>query len=317
MSNPELRRGPKPKNVPLSSLSLLGILFAVFLWGFSFPLLKVALEVVEPITLAALRFAIGLIPLLLYLVFNDGWNGIITPLKEDGKFFIGLAVMGIVLPNILQNYGMIWTTAHLSSIIQSSGPIFTIIMAVMLLREPFGINKALGSALALTGALLLVTEGGVTLTGSKFIGNFLVLMSAFSYSVSSVMSKKILEKYGPLTVAVVSMTIGTVILALLSIFENPVDGIVNLSPRIWVIVILLALLPGSLALLIWYKVLRTSELSRLILFIYLIPVFATAISVYWPGEVVTISTVLFALLIVCGVMIAQYEKRRSGRTAKM
>jgi drug/metabolite transporter (DMT)-like permease len=251
-----------------------------------------------------------LIPLLLYLVLKSGWSGIIIPLKEDWRFFFGLAVMGIVLPNILQNYGMIWTTAHLSSIIQSSGPIFTILMAVLLLKEPLGRNKVLGSALALTGTLLLVTEGGVILTGSKFIGNFLVLMSAFSYSVSSVMSKKILEKYEPLTVAVLSMVMGTIILAIFSIFENPIEGIIHLSPRIWVIIILLGMLPGSLALLIWYTVLKTSELSKLILFIYLIPVFATVISVYWPGEVITFSTVLFALLIIIGVMMAHYEKER-------
>jgi drug/metabolite transporter (DMT)-like permease len=307
----------KPKNLPLSKLSLIGILFAVFTWGLSFPMLKIALEVVPPITLGALRYGIAAILLILYLALKRGLDSIIKPLKEDWKFFFVLGLVGITLPNILQNYGMIWTTASLSSIIQSSGPIFTILLAVIFLHEPLGINKVLGTTLALSGAILLVTEGGVKFTGSTFLGNFLILMSALSYSISSIMSKKILEKHGPLTIAILSMVIGTAILAIFSIFESPQEYILQLSLYHWFIVVILALLPGAIALLIWYVVLRTTEVSRLILFIYLIPVFATIISFFWLGEVITISTVFFAFLIVCGVMITQFEKiNKRGRTGK-
>ncbi len=314
MPNPEPIHEQKSKNVPLSSLSLIGILFAVFTWGLSFPLLKVALEGVQPITLAMLRFAIGLIPLLLFLALKGGWESIIVPLREDWKFFLCLGIIGIVLPNILQNYGMRWTDASISSIIQSSGPIFTILLAVLFLREPLGVNKVLGTALALSGAILLVTEGGGRFTGSTFIGNFLVLMSAVSYSFSSVLSKKMLEKHGPVTIALLSMVIGTLILAVLSIFESPQEHMAQISAYHWLIVVILALLPGTLALLIWYKILRTTEVSRLILFIYLIPVFATAISYFMLEEIITLNTVLFALLIVCGVMIAQYERSKKYHT---
>ena len=305
----------KPKNRPLSPLSLLGMLFAIFTWGLSFPLLKVVLDGgIQPITLAVLRYAIGLIPLLLYVAVKRDKDAVIRPLKEDWRFFLLLGLIGIVLPNLLQNYGMVWTTASLSSIIQSSGPIFTIILAVLLLREPLGINKMLGTALALTGALLLVTEGGVVFTGSTFLGNVLILMSAISYSFSSILGKKLLERYRPFAVVFLSMAIGTVILGVLSIFESPAENVGQISSYHWFIVVVLALLPGVAALLIWYTVLRTTEVSRLILFIYLIPVFATAISVIWLEEVITLSTLLFALLIVCGVMMAQYEgkKRRKN-----
>lgn len=304
----------KPKNLPLSSLSLFGILFAVFTWGLSFPMLKIALEVVPPITLGALRYGIAAILLVIYLALRGGLDTVIRPLKEDWKFFSVLGLVGITLPNIFQNFGMIWTTASLSSIIQSSGPIFTILLAVVFLHEPLGINKVLGTTLALSGAILLVTEGGVKFTGSTFFGNFLILMSALSYSISSIMSKKILEKYGPLTVAILSMVIGTAILAIFSIFESPQEHIPQISLYHWFIVVVLALLPGAIALLIWYMVLRTTEVSRLILFIYLIPVFATIISYFWLNEVITIITVFFAFLIVCGVIVAQYEKARSRQT---
>jgi drug/metabolite transporter (DMT)-like permease len=295
-------------NLPLSLFGMLGLLFAVFCWGLSFPLLKMALDEIEPITLGAIRYIIGVAPLIIYLIAIGGKESFLRPLKEDLTFFISLGLVGITLPNVFQNYGMTMTEAHVSSIIQASGPIFTIILAVFFLKEPLRRNKVIGTVIALSGTFLLVTGSGLDLMGSTFLGNFLVLMSAISYAISSIMSKKILEKYDPLTVATMSMFLGTVFLACLMIFESPAERIPQISTRGWVIVLLLAMLPGTLALLVWYHILRTSEVSRIILFIYLIPIFATAISYFWPGEVIKLTTVIFAALIIFGVLAAQYEK---------
>ena len=111
-----------------------------------------------------------------------------------------------------------------------------------------------------------------------------------------------------MTVATMSMFLGTIILAIFMTLESPVEQVPNITPEYWVYILVLAMLPGSLALLIWYKILQKNEVSRIILFIYLIPVFATAISYVWPGEFIKLSTIIFAFLIACGVGIAQYEK---------
>jgi drug/metabolite transporter (DMT)-like permease len=298
------------QNMPLSIFGWLGLLFSVFCWGLSFPLLKIALEEIEPITLAVIRYVIAVIPLLIFMIAKNGKNSFIKPLKEDFWFFVCLSLVGITLPNVFQNYGMTMTSAHLSSIIQASGPVFTIIMAVILLKEAFGWAKIAGTLIALSGTFLLVTGGGLDLQDSTVLGNLLVLISAFSYAFSSIMSKKILEKYDPITVATMTMFLGTLILAVFMITESPHQRIPQISVNGWILVITLAVLPGAAALLVWYKILRTTELSRIILFIYLIPVFATAIAYVWPGEIIQPTTILFAALIVCGVLIAQYEKRK-------
>jgi drug/metabolite transporter (DMT)-like permease len=312
----EGRGESKSQNKPLNYLGWLGMLFAVFCWGASFPLLKIALDEVEPITLAVLRYTIAIIPLLLFLLLKDGTDSILKPLREDFFFFLCLGIVGITLPNLFQNYGMTMTSAHLSSIIQASGPIFTIIMAVIILKEPLGANKVLGAAIALSGTLLLVTSSGVGFEESMFLGNFLVLMSAISYAVSSIMSKKILEKYDPMSTATLSIFLGTVILAVFSIVESPFEKVPAISLYSWNLIVILALFPGSFALLAWYWILKTSEVSRIILFIYLIPVFATAIAYFWPGEIITLSTIFFAALIICGVAIAQYEKGSKVKSEK-
>jgi drug/metabolite transporter (DMT)-like permease len=301
-------------NRSLSILSWMGLLFAVFCWGFSFPLLKAALDEVEPITLAAVRYSIAVIPLLLFMVASSGARSFIRPLKEDFLFFLSLGIVGITLPNLFQNYGMTMTQSHLSAIIQASGPIFTIILAVLILKEPLGRNKVAGTIIALSGTILLVTGSELDLFGTTSFGNFLVLLSAISYAISSIMSKKILHKYDPLSAATMSMFLGTIILIGLTIFESPTQRIPQITAEGWVIILILAILPGALALLVWYMILRTTEVSRIILFIYLIPIFAAVISYLWLREEILLSTVIFGALIICGVVIAQYERKNREYT---
>lgn len=296
-------------STPLSIFSWMGLLFAIFCWGLSFPLLKAALDEVEPITLAAVRYLIAVIPLIIFMVARSGRNSFIKPLKEDFLFFLCLGLVGITLPNIFQNYGMTMTEAHVSAIIQASGPVFTIILAVIILKEPLGKNKVVGTLIALSGTLLLVTGSGLEIFGTTSFGNFLVLMSAISYAISSIMSKKILHKYDPLSAATMSMFLGTIILTALMIFESPAQRIPRISAEGWIIILILAILPGALALLVWYTILKTTEVSRIILFIYLIPIFAAVIAYVWLKEEIMMTTIVFGFLIICGVVIAQYEKK--------
>jgi drug/metabolite transporter (DMT)-like permease len=312
-SSPSVGRNNKlnrSENKPLSIYSWLGLFFAVFCWGLSFPLLKFALDEVEPITLAAIRYTIAVIPLILFMVARSGINSLIKPLRENFLFFLCLGIVGITLPNVFQNYGMTMTQSHVSAIIQASGPVFTIILAVLILKETLGKNKVLGTIIALSGTLLLVSGSGSDLFGSTSFGNFLVLMSAISYAISSILSKKILHKYDPLCAATISMFLGTIILIVLMIFESPTQEVPKISAQSWIIILILAMLPGALALLVWYSILKTTEVSRIILFIYLIPIFAAVISYIWLKEEILLTTIIFGFLILCGVAIAQYEKRK-------
>jgi len=305
-----------PTNQPMSHSAWSALLFAVFCWGLSFPLLKEALDGgILPATLAVLRYAIGLIPLILYLVIKRDLKPMMKALRDDWQLFLALGLVGITFPNLLQNYGMVSALAHVSSIIQASGPVFTIILAMIFLHERLGRFKIIGTVLAIIGTLLLVTEGGVILSGSTFLGNLLVLLSAISYAFSSILSKKSLERYDPLTVAILSILVGTPFMAIFCIIENPVEQIPKISGYLWFIVLILAMLPGVIALLLWFSVLKTREVSRVILFIYLIPVFATAIAFFVFGEAIKVTTVLFALIIICGVAIAQYEYKKKKEDA--
>jgi drug/metabolite transporter (DMT)-like permease len=278
------------------------------MWSFSFPLIKSALDNgVPPITLAAMR-SIVFIPILIFLLLKYGKKSIPNT-RDDWLIFLGISIFTIILPGILQNIGMMYTTASVSSIIQTSGPIFTILLAFFILKESTDMKKILGSMIALIGTIFLVVslDENFTLADSTVYGNFLVLLSGISYAISSIITKKGLEKIRPMQVLGLSSLIGFLVLSIISIFESPLDIITNLTFETWITLFLLILFPSFIAILFWYEAMVNEEVSRLVVFIYLMPVFAVIFSFILLGEVISIRTIFFAALIIGGISLAQKD----------
>jgi len=276
------------------------------MWSFSFPLIKIVLDNgVPPVTLAAMR-AIVFIPILVFLLIKQG-RKYIPVSKEDWLIYLSIGLFTIILPGILQNTGMMYTTASVSSIIQTSGPIFTIIFAIVILNESADKKKIVGSICALIGTIFLVIslDNNINLFDSSVYGNFLILLSGVSYAISSIITKKGLERKNPLQILGFSSLVGFIVLSVISSFERPLDVIINLSIETWFAIFLLVIFPSFIALLFWYEAMINEDISRLVIYVYLMPVFAVIFSYILIGEIISIQTLLFAVLIIVGVALAQ------------
>lgn len=289
-----------------SPLAITALLLAVIMWASSFPLLKLALNYMPPVTLAAVRYSIAGSILVLLIFAKFGMVKSLQELRGDWKILTFLGLVGVALPNATLNIGLQFTTASVSSIIQACGPVFTVALAVIFLKERLGGAKIAGTILAIFGTLLLISQGGVDLDNSTFVGNLFVLLSAMFYSISGVVTKKALERHHPLTITGWNIAIGSLFLLLFSPIEF--GQTVAFPPDMIVILLILAVFPGCLAFLFYNYVLQKKELSSISFFVYLIPVFSTIISMAVLGEVITAETVLFASLVIAGVALAQYGR---------
>lgn len=289
----------------LTLTSTLLVLSSVIMWATSFPLIKVGLDYAPPVTFSAVRYLIAALFMTLVLTYRKGLAEMMKEYLEDWKTLTLLGLVGIALPNALLNIGLQFTTASLSSIIQASGPVWTVIVAVPLLKESLGVDKIAGMVIAMAATVLLVTEGGIDINNSTFLGNVLILGTAICYAFSGVITKVALRKHHPIETTGWSLITGSLILLALA----PIDwgeG-VALNSDFLIILVFLGLFPGALAFLLYNYVLVKSEVSTLSLFLYLIPVFATIISIVFLGENITLMTVILGSMIIFGVAVAQYR----------
>jgi drug/metabolite transporter (DMT)-like permease len=111
------------------------------------------------------------------------------------------ALCGVVFNQGLFITGLNMTSAIDASIIITSGPLFAMIFAAILLKEPISFLKISGIIVGASGAILLVYNGHSASTShtSSLTGNLMVFGSSFIYAFYLVFSKPLTQRYSPVT----------------------------------------------------------------------------------------------------------------------
>ncbi len=270
--------------------------------------MSVGLEYFPPMVMAFLRYGLSLIPLSIFVLRYHTFSELASILKDKWKLFVAVGLTAVTLPQLFQNHGMLMVSASAASILQATSPVFGVALGILLLRESATPNKIAGVSIALAGAVLLsMGDGAFSVGNGVFLGSFLIILSAFAYASSGFFMKIGLREHDPVTMTTLGIFVGTLFCipflflpGEMAWFVAPTLGAAPLS-----IIIYLATLPTGLAMVLWFGALEKMELSRLMLFVYLIPVVATALSVAFFGEKVTPIMLASGALIISGVVLAQ------------
>ena len=121
--------------------------------------------------------------------------------KKDLLYLFGCSFFGVVINQILFLAGLNLTSPINSSILISTNPIFAFVFAAIILREKITLLKGSGLAIGLAGVLILILQNGTPdVSSSTFVGDVITLINTISWAFYTVIIKKMLEKYHPVTV---------------------------------------------------------------------------------------------------------------------
>jgi len=263
-------------------------IIATICWGASFILTKQGVAVVSPFLFAFLRYFIASLFFSILIIFHKNFT-------FKGEFIL-LAFIGVAMPTILQNVALKYTSAYISGFLQSTGPLYTLMLAVAFLKEKFTWNKLAGIIIAFFGTYMIANPAH-----GDFYGNMLVLLSAIFYSLGSVYSKKLINSGNDALAIISYATIFSLIFFIPSIPLGKID--IKFNALLYAII--LAIFPTFIAYILWYKAMEKMEISKLSCFVYLIPFFALIFSYFSIHEVISLHKIIFGLLIVAGVAIAE------------
>lgn len=282
---------------------------ALLVFASAYSLIRIALFEVPPLTLGAIRFILASAAMLPFVMIHRRSNSNARITKSDLPLIAVLAVVQIVIPNALQNLGLEYTTASVSSVLQSTTPVFTLLFAYAALKEHIELRDLLGVMLGMTGIVLLSTGGDLSsLTGLVFVGNLLQLGVAASYAASGLIGKVLLRKYEPILVVTICFVIGAGVLSALALLEKSL-WTASLSAGVVLAILLLSGLYCA-ALVCWYDVLQHTGVFRLYVLLFTMPVLAVAISILVLGEEFTMMDIVFSGLTLSGVALTQFRSQR-------
>lgn len=295
-------------NKPLTPSSIILLLITVILWGWAFPLIKGALDFVPPLVIGYFRYFFASLPFIFYIFFNSNFDEIKRELRINWPILLTLGITMVTIPNIAQNIGLLYTTSSIAALITSVAPVFTVMLGVYILGESKTWQKFIGLTIAISASIIMVLYTGFEVENASLFGNVLILITSISYGISGFFSKTALSRCKPTFVTGFSMLFGSIILMPLSIlFNEPIDWIINLPLDGWIYLISLTLFPCMVATFLWYVVLQGHEVSKQVLFTYLIPVFAALFAYLMLKETLQPVTIFLGILIILGIGIAESE----------
>ena len=115
--------------------------------------------------------------------------------------FIGAGFFGIVTNQCLYIYGLSLTSPVNASIVTTSMPIFAMILAAIILREPISGKKALGVLMGCSGALILILTSAQAMSDKvgDIRGDLLCLGAQFSFALYLSLFNPLIKRYSVFT----------------------------------------------------------------------------------------------------------------------
>ena len=256
-----------------------------------------------PFSLNLVRIGISAPLFWLVLAFKPTKAGIE---KADIPRFIGCAVTGVAINQLMFIKGVSMTTSIHASILSLVSPIFITAAAGWVLKEKFTLLKAAGLVLGIGGAaLILFGKQHTTASGENMmLGDILIIINAISYSIYFVIVKPLMEKYHPIHVVRWVFTFGAFMILPFGLndFLNTDFSAFNLNA--WLALGLLVLGTTFMAYLLNVYGIKYLGAGITGMYIYTQPLFASLIGLLFLGEPFSLNNGIAALMIGAGVLLS-------------
>ncbi len=214
--------------------------------------------------------------------------------------------------------GLSMTSPVNAGIITTVGPILTMLLAALFLREPITWLKGLGVATGAAGAILLILGSAHLAAGhaGHLQGDMLCLLSATSFAVYLTLFKPLISRYSPVTVmkwmflfaALCCTPLGYESIAAIDYAAMPYPVMMEIA-----FVVLFATFFSYMLVPVGQKLLRPTVVS---MYNYVQPLIASVIAVVMGSDTFSWQKALAAALVFGGVWIVNKSKSRAQMEAE-
>jgi drug/metabolite transporter (DMT)-like permease len=280
------------------SSTALAVITAVVLLGSAFPVVKFGLRSYQPGPFALLRFSVASIVLALYAKITR------MKLPPRKTFFpiLGIGVLVVPAYHLMFNYGVRSVSASGASVLINTGPIWTALLASLLLRERPPGRLWIGLVISFIGAVMIALDSGTAIRLSD--GAILIVLAAMIQAASFVAQKPLVERYGALAITATTFWAGTALLIVpfgsSLVHTMSVAPVAHTLAAVWV-----GAASSAIGLAAWAYVLGRMPASSAAPFLLLVPVSATLLALPLIGELPQPLTIIGGIVTLAGVVIGR------------
>lgn len=198
----------------MNSFKLLLLTFVIVTWGYSWVLMKQALDYMMPLTFVALRIAVGGL-VIAPLMLRDRSFRLSGFFKMD-HLLLGIfqtaAMFGLLI------YGMQFVTAGKTAVVLYTMPVWTSLLLHFFVKEKLSRQQWLGVLSGLAGIMCILGWDTLVRQDKDIIfGEILIMLGAVSWAAGNIIVKFRLKNSSPMLLNGYQQLIGVIFLIVLSV----------------------------------------------------------------------------------------------------
>ena len=294
-----------------STKGLLFISITVFLWSTIEVMSKLISEDIDPLTIAFLRFFIGGIILLPFLIHYGRVGDWSRFGYREWTWLISLSFIGVTGTFVLYHKALVWIDASSVATLVSMVPLFAGPVSVIILKEKIGAIGIIGLILGGIGVLVLnISEGWEV---NSILGIGVMVLAVFCFSLYSVLMKPLNTRMDYRVTTPLTLIIGSILMIPFLLMEGDPLVPFEVSAGSWAGMMYLSIFTVGVAYLFYFLGLKNIEVSRGSSLLYMKPALATVLAIIFIGEDPTLLRIISILLISASVyFIIKQEKIESS-----
>lgn len=277
-----------------------GLMFVAFSWAMNTVLVKYALTSIDPLAFTGLRF-LAMTPLA-FLLARAMHQQVRFKLR-DLPMLIACGACGYGLYQYFWIFGLANTSAFASSLLASLSPVLTLAIVSILGYERVYAGRWFGAAVALFG--VAVFEGAFAGHLTFRPGDALTFSAAAIFAIFNVLSARLLDRYTPLGLVAVTMTIGTLIILPGALPRMIHENYAALPAADWWVFAFSVIFPIVLTFPVWSWGISVLGAGRASLFQFTVPVLAGLLSIAILHSRIEVHQIIGTAVCIGGMAISQ------------
>ncbi len=286
------------------------LVLAVLFWSGNFITGRYISTSIEPMQLSFYRWFFVLVLLLPYIFIN--YKDLILGFKKDSLLLVVFGAFGIAGFNTFLYYGLQTTSATNALLINSSTPIFIILISSIIFRIAITKIQILGVLLSTLGVLYLILKGNINhiLELNFTPGDLWILLAALDWAIYSVLLKfkpKDLSSFSFLTI---TSFIGVMILYIAFILQGYSLEFSFLSNKeVLYSLIYIVIFPSILSFYFWNMATIEIGANKAGQSAHLMPIFGAILAYIFLDEVLEFYHMVGIILIAIGIYLTMFFKK--------
>lgn len=263
---------------------------------------------IDPFQLTFMRFVVGGLTLLPFVLFNRE-----KVTLKDMLFFAGLGILNVLISMSCFQLAIELGKASTVAILISSNPVFVAVFSMLLLKEKITKERIICIIFGIIGISLVIYKGNSG--GDTVEGLILGVLASLTFALYTVLGKFKADNISSVTMVCWSSLLGSALYIPILLYKHlPLFYIPQGS---LIQILYLGILVSGVAYVVYMKALQNLPASKGSMVFFLKPVIALGLAVVFLHETISFNTIIGMILVLLGIAInfINFKRKPTGDVA--